>query len=76
MASVKHYPPEGFTERLYDTVLKSGLEITEISRKTGISRSSVYAYVINGYAPNITALAKLCKVLGVSADYLLFGKEV
>lgn len=76
MGSVKHYPPEGFTERLYETVLKSGLEITEISRKTGIPRTSVYCYVLNGTVPNVTVLAKMCKLLGVSADYLLFGEEV
>ena len=76
MGSVKHYPPEGFTERLYESVIKSGLEITKISRTTGIPRTSLYAYVFDGVVPNITVLAKMCKLLGVSADYLLFGKEV
>lgn len=75
MGSVHQYPPTGFSERLYDTWLKSGLEITELSRKSGVSRTSVYCYIYNGIAPNISALAKLCKVLNVSADYLLFGKE-
>ena len=76
MGSVKHYPPEGFTKRLHESVLKSGLEITLISKVTGIPRTSVYEYVINGVVPNVTALAKLCKILHVSADYLLFGEEV
>lgn len=74
MSSVKHYPPKGFTERLYQTWLKADIEITELSKRTGISRSSVYGYIINGETPNITALARLCTALNVSADYLLFGE--
>lgn len=73
MSSVKHYPPQGFTERLYGTWLKSGIEITELSRRSGVSRTSLYAYLYEGYSPNATSLASLCKVLKVSADYLLFG---
>ena len=75
MCSIKHYPPEGFTERLYRSFLKSGLEITQVSNMTGLARSSVYSYILDGVSPNVSALAKLCKVLGVSADYLLFGKR-
>lgn len=74
--TVKHYQAEDFSSRLHDAYIKSGLEVTEISNRTKIARSSVYGYMYYGTTPNITALAKLCTVLGVSADYLLFGKEV
>lgn len=73
MASVKHYPPEGFTKRLHQAWIDSDMEITQLSNITGISRSSVYAYIIDGCVPNATALASMCKALDVSADYLLFG---
>lgn len=73
--TVKHYQPEGFSARLYESYIKSGLEITEISKRTKMARSSVYGYMYYGITPNITALAKLCVVLNIDADYLLFGKE-
>ena len=72
---VKHYQPEGFSNRLHEVFIKSNLEVTEISKRTGMSRSSVYGYLYYRITPNIVNMAKLCKVLGVSADYLLFGKE-
>lgn len=72
--TVKHMQPEGFSQRLYDTYIASGLEVTKISERTGISRSSVYGYMYYGITPHINALAKLCKVLNVTSDYLLFGE--
>lgn len=74
--TVKHIQPEEFSKRLYDTYIKSGLEVSAIAKRTGLSRSSVYGYMYYGITPHINALAKLCKVLNVSADYLLFGKDV
>ena len=71
--NVKHNQPVGFFERLYDVYMKSGLEVTEISKRTGIARSSVYGYLYYGITPNITALFKLCIIFNTSADYLLFG---
>jgi len=73
--NVKQYQPEEFSTRLHEAYIKSGLEITEISKRTKIARSSVYGYMYYGVTPNITALAKLSTLLNVSADYLLFGKE-
>lgn len=70
----KHNPPEGFQRRLYDVWLASRIPLTDISRQTGISRSCLYAYILNGAAPNVTSFAGICSALHVSADYLLFGK--
>ena len=74
--NVKHYQPVGFSKRLYDAFVTSGLDVTEISKRTGISRSSVYGYMYYGITPNIKALIALCVVLKVSSDYLLFGGGV
>lgn len=68
-------PPIGFTDRLYDSFLKSGISFMDAYRKTGISYSTLHSYIYYGSCPNATALAKMCKLFGVSADYLLFGKE-
>lgn len=69
----KHYAPEGFGDRLYDAFMHSEKTVTEIANATGISRSSVYAYIYNNVPPNISNFAALCSALHVSADWLLFG---
>lgn len=75
MAKNKHYSPEGFTERLKELWLLSGLTQIEIAQRIGYDRKSIAAWINGDYVPNILALARLCSVFNVSADYLLFGKE-
>lgn len=75
MAKSKHYSPEGFSERLRDLWLISGLTQKQIAKQIGYERKSVRAWIYGDYVPNILALARLCSVFNVSADYLLFGKE-
>lgn len=69
----KHNVPRGFQHRLYDAWISSGLSLTELGRRTGLSRSCLYAYILGGSTPNITSFAKICAELHVSSDYLLFG---
>lgn len=75
MAKIKHYPPEGFVERLRDLWLMSGLTQVQIAQRIGYDRKIVHAWMYGDYTPSVTALAGLCRIFGVSADYLLFGKE-
>ena len=75
MSSVKQYPPVGFSERLYNAWVNSGLDLTELSRRSGVARSSLYYYMYDGVSPNISVFARICKVLKVSSDFILFGKE-
>ena len=70
---VKRNQPEGFRERLYDVFIKSGFTFTDLAKRTGISRSLLYAYMYDDIVPTITTLVKLCAIFNVSADYLLFG---
>lgn len=71
----KKKPPEGFGERLREAVYKSGLTPTFIETNYGINHSNLYSYMVEDMAPTVATLATLCRVLHVSADYLLFGKE-
>lgn len=75
MAKSKRYAPEGFTERLKELWLLSGRTQCEIAQQIGYERKSIAAWINGDYAPSILALARLCSVFNVSADYLLFGKE-
>ena len=72
---VKRYPPSGFPERLHEAYIASGLSVKEIGKRAGLSHQSIYGYMFNGVEPNTSALVKLCVVLKVSADWLLFGKK-
>lgn len=76
MSQIKHYQLIGFNTRLYDAYIKSGLEVTEISKKIGISRSTFYNILYYGQTPNVTTIGKIAKLLNVSLDYLVYGEEV
>ena len=67
--------PVDMRKRLVGVIENSGLTITEISRRTGLSRSLIYAYMYDGKNPTVISLWKLCTVLHVSADWILFGRQ-
>lgn len=74
MANIKHKRLMGFSERLKEKKDESGLTCNEISKRIGRERKSIYGYMRGDVQPDTYTLAKLCVVLNVSADYLLFGK--
>lgn len=60
-----------FGIRLSELLCEKGMTQRELSKKTGIPRSSVSRYA-RGYAiPRIDALAKITKATGATGDYLL-----
>lgn len=71
----KFYPPMGFVKKFNEAVLHSKLSVTEIAKRSGVSRNTIYEYMWGKITPNITVLMKLCKTLNVSADYLLGLKK-
>lgn len=71
----KFYFPEGFPGRLYKEWLRSGLTQKEAARRIGVERKTFMYWLHGDTQPNVLALAKLCRLFHVSADYLLFGKE-
>lgn len=62
---------EGFTERLNKAINNSGMDVSVIGRKAGISRGMLYKYQYEMAMPTVGSLAKLSMVLNVSADWLL-----
>lgn len=75
MAKNKHYSPVGFSKRLKEVWLASGMTQGEVSRRIGYERKSISAWMNGDHVPSILALARLCKLFHVSADHLLFGEE-
>lgn len=61
----------GSGERLMDIILEKDITLTELSRSTGISRSTIYSFVYDNIDISSARLAKLCAVVGVSTDYIL-----
>ena len=74
--SHKKRPPIGFGERLREAFYKTGLSSTDLEKRYGVNHSNLYDYMTERMAPTVPTLAVLCRALKVSADYLLFGKEV
>lgn len=72
----KHYNQTvGFADRLSKSMKTKNINNTKLAEMIGMERKAVSMWV-NGYSmPNSLILARMCKVLNVSADYLLFGKR-
>ena len=62
---------EGFAERLNEAIWASDMDVSEICRRTGISRSCMWSYRYTATMPPSGNLAKIAVVLDVSADWLL-----
>ena len=62
------------TNRLNQACEQSGLSNEQIGKRAGLSRKQIYAYRNGVNTPNAFYMAKICLVLGVSADWILLGK--
>ena len=63
-------------QRLRDAINSSGIEQKEIARQIGVSPQTVSKYMKKDIFPALDTLAKLCRVLDVSSDYILGIKEI
>lgn len=63
-------------QRLRDAIKNSGIEQKEIARQIGVSPQTVSKYMKKDIFPALDTLAKLCRVLDVSSDYILGINEI
>lgn len=61
--------------RLLDIVLEKDINISEMGRKTGLSRTTIYEFLYNGKDISSIRLMKLCAYCGVSMDYIMGLKK-
>jgi transcriptional regulator with XRE-family HTH domain len=54
---------------------RAGLSISELHRRTGISRTVLQGYEKGRFAPGSIELKKLCETLGISPNRVVFGTE-
>jgi len=61
------------SERLKQILEAKNMTVTEFSNVTGISYRSAMNYLNEGRDPNVDALLKIYKALGISVTWLLTG---
>lgn len=72
----KHYNQTvGFADRLNQILYDRNMNAVELGGAVGVERKTVYSWTGGYTMPNSLILARMCKVLRVSADYLLFGEK-
>lgn len=64
----------GFADRLDALCYESGMIDRKLAESCGVNRKTILAYRHGESTPNCATLAKMCKALQTSADYLLFGE--
>lgn len=64
-----------FGDRLYALRMARGMSQSELAKVLGKSKQSVSNWESNTVMPAVDVLIKICKVFGVSCDYILDQKE-
>ena len=62
-------------KRLREVIEQSEMDQKEIAEKIGVSAQTVSKYMTCDVFPALDTLAKLCKLLDVSANYILGLKD-
>ncbi len=60
-----------FTKRFNEILKTCGKTQTEIAKSINVAKQCIHDYKIGKSVPSLATLYALCKVLDVSADYLL-----
>lgn len=69
-----YYIPD-YGKRMQNVFNDKKINLTDMERVTGISRSTIYSFVYNGTDISTSRLAKICAYCGTSADYILGLKK-
>lgn len=62
---------ETVIERIIATMDANGIKAAELSRRTGIDRSSIYHWLRGDYMPKMENVEKIADALGVTVSYLV-----
>ena len=74
-AQRKTYSIMSAGERVMERIWELDIPLQTISDKTGVSRSTIYAFLYNGTDLSSMRLAKICSLLGLSMDYVMGLKQ-
>ncbi len=73
MRSRRGYP-RGFADRLVQVMDLRDKNTSQLAKLTRVDRKTIYCYRQGDTSPSAVILARMCEILDVSADWLLFGK--
>ncbi len=71
----KHYPNWEFTERLSEELARKKMSKKALAGRIGVERKTVYGWCNGVSSPDIVMFGKICKILHVSSDYMLYGEK-
>jgi transcriptional regulator with XRE-family HTH domain len=60
--------------RLLMSIQKSGMNLTDVAKRTGISRSTIYNFCHNDMDMSSNRLFVICDTVHCSMDYVMKGK--
>ncbi len=60
-----------FQQRLKEIRIEKGVSQVELARLVQTTNDSIYSWEKGRSQPSVEAIRRLCRALGVSADYLL-----
>lgn len=66
---------DNFKPRLQALLKSKGMTIAELADKLGVSRTAIDVWKEDKKMPSYSNVVKLSKILEVSCDYLMMGKE-
>lgn len=61
---------KNFSDRLRESLKRSGMKQIELSRRSGVDRSDISHYLRGDYLPKLDRVERLASALGVSVSYL------
>jgi transcriptional regulator with XRE-family HTH domain len=62
-------------ERIFALMEREGINAVELGKATGVSNKTISAWKNGGKEPSANSIIKIAEYFGVTADYLLTGKE-
>lgn len=62
-------------ERANKAYYESGLTQKQIAERANVSVTTVQGLLWGNHITTVVNFGKICKAMGVSADYVLYGKE-
>ena len=71
----KIYDNDDFSKRLDDAIYNKHMTNTEVAKMIGRERKCVMNWRNNVSSPCVVDLRKLCAILDVSPDYLVWGRK-
>lgn len=75
MVELKEKVIMDIVDRILAEMQKKGINKFQLSKLSGVKRSTIYNVFNKSYDIKLEALRPIAKVLGVSLDYLVYGEE-